>query len=56
MSTFVRDHYDYDQALLVVGFFNLEKLLVNFVFEIERKKTRMDKNSKKVSIFRLTSA
>ena len=37
VGTLMRDHYDYHQALLLVGIFNLGKLLFNNVFEIENK-------------------
>ena len=46
VGTLMRYHYDYHRALLLVGIFNLDKWLFNHVFEIEKKKAKMEKNSK----------
>ena len=51
----MRDHYDYHQALRLVGIFNLDKWLFNHALELEKKRAKMEKNSKMVSIFRFAS-
>ena len=43
VGTLIRDQYDYHQTLLLVGALNVEKLLVNTVFEIERNKANLGK-------------
>ena len=55
VGTLKRDHNKFHQALLLVGIFNLNNLLFNNVLEIDKKKAKMEKNAKKVSIFKLSS-
>ena len=55
VGTLMRDHNKYHQALLLVGVFNLKTLLFNNVFDIDKKKAKLEKKSKKVSIFRLSN-
>ena len=51
----MRDHDKYHQALILVGVFNLKTLLFNNVFDIDKKKAKLENKSKKVSIFRLSN-
>ena len=55
VGTLLRDHNKYHQVLLLVGVFNLKTLLFNNVFDIDNKKAKLEKNSKHVSIFKLSS-
>ena len=55
VGTLMCDHNKYHQALLLVGEFNLKSLLFNHVIDIDTKKAKLERNSKKVSIFRLSS-
>jgi len=55
VGTLMRDHNKYHQALLLVGVFNMKTLLFDNVFDIDKKKAKLEKKSKKVSIFRLSN-
>ena len=47
VGTLMRDHNKYHQALLLVGVFNMKTLLFDNVFDIDKKKAKLEKKSKK---------